>query len=76
LNSDRSTYDLVFADPPFHLEGTGQLPALVRERKLLAPGGLLVIEHPRDTDLGGDPWFDRCRKYSNIHFSFFTPKTA
>jgi len=75
LNTDRSRYDLIFADPPFHLEGTEQLPALVRERGLLSPDGLMIIEHPKNTDLSGDAWFDRCRKYSNIHFSFFTPKT-
>jgi 16S rRNA (guanine(966)-N(2))-methyltransferase RsmD len=74
LRSDRSAYDLVFADPPFHLEGTERLPALVRDGGLLAPNGLLVVEHPRGFDLSADPWFDRCRKYSNIHFSFFTPK--
>ncbi len=50
------------------------MPTLIRERGLLAPDGLLIIEHPRETDLSGDPWFDVCRKYSNIHFSFLTPK--
>ncbi len=76
LVSDRSKYDLIFADPPFRLEGTERLLLLVRERDMLAPGGLMIIEHPRNTDLSSDPWFDHCRKYSNIHFSFFTPKTA
>ena len=76
LGSDRSKYDLVFADPPFHLEETQRLPALVREQDLLATGGLLIIEHPRGTDFSSDPWFDHCRKYSNIHFSFFSPKTT
>ena len=75
LGSDRSSYDLIFADPPFHSEETGTLPALIRERGLLASDGLLIIEHPREVDLSGDPWFDVCRKYSNIHFSFLSPKT-
>ena len=74
LGSDRSSYDVIFADPPFHADGTATLPTLIRERGLLAPDGLLIIEHPRETDLSGDPWFDVCRKYSNIHFSFLTPK--
>jgi len=75
LASVRGPFDVVFADPPFHMPGTGRLPALVREAGLLAPDGLLLVEHYKQLDLGTDPWFDVCRKYSNIHFSFFTPKT-
>lgn len=74
LTADRGRYDLIFADPPFHAEGTAKLPALIREADLLAPDGLLIVEHPRNVDLSSDPWFERCRKYSNIHFSFFTPR--
>lgn len=75
LNTDRSRYDVVFADPPFHLPETASLPARVRDAGLLAPDGLLIVEHYKELDLSNDPWFDVCRKYSNIHFSFFTPKS-
>lgn len=74
LRTNRGSYDVIFADPPFDLDTTPQLPALVRESGLLAPDGLLLVEHYKRLDLGNDPWFDVCRKYSNIHFSFFTPK--
>ncbi|MBP8823674.1 MAG: RsmD family RNA methyltransferase [Flavobacteriales bacterium] len=74
LATARGPFDVVFADPPFHMPGTERLPALVRDSGLLAPDGLLLIEHYKQLDLGADPWFDHCRKYSNIHFSFFTPK--
>lgn len=76
LSMAHGAFDVVFADPPFHAPGTERLPALVREAGLLAPDGLLLVEHPRGIDLGQDPWFDVCRKYSNIHFSFFTPKAG
>lgn len=75
LNAQRSQYDVIFADPPFNLQGTETIPDLVRNRNLLAPDGLLILEHPRELQLDQDLWFDVCRKYSNIHFSFFTPKT-
>ncbi|HEY0976568.1 MAG TPA: 16S rRNA (guanine(966)-N(2))-methyltransferase RsmD [Flavobacteriales bacterium] len=68
-----ATFDIVFADPPFHLEGTEKLPALVRERGLLADDGLMIVEHPKDVDMQHDPWFDRTRVYGNVHFSFFKP---
>ncbi|MBS1546519.1 MAG: 16S rRNA (guanine(966)-N(2))-methyltransferase RsmD [Bacteroidetes bacterium] len=74
LRAQHGNFDVIFADPPFNLPGTSDLPALVRERQLLGTNGLLIVEHPRDIDFGTDPWFDSCRKYSNIHFSFFTPK--
>jgi 16S rRNA (guanine966-N2)-methyltransferase len=50
-------YDIVFADPPFALENTAQLPALVREAGVLAPDGLLIIEHPKEVNMSADPWF-------------------
>lgn len=74
LRSPHGAYDVVFADPPFTLAETSALPGLVREAGLLAPDGLLIIEHPREIDLSADPWFDVCRVYSNIRFSFLTPK--
>lgn len=72
----QASYDIIFADPPFHLEGTEQIPALVRERGLLAADGLLIVEHPKGVDLSADPWFDRSRVYGNVHFAFLTPKTV
>ncbi|HEX2617780.1 MAG TPA: RsmD family RNA methyltransferase, partial [Flavobacteriales bacterium] len=67
---------IVFADPPFHLEGTERLPTLVREAGLLAPDGLLIIEHPKQVNMSTDPWFDRHRPYGTVHFSFFKPTPA
>ncbi len=73
LRHARGPYDIVFADPPFHLEGTLRLPALVREGGLLAPDGLFILEHPRGVDPGSDPWFVKQRTYGSVHFSFFSP---
>jgi 16S rRNA (guanine(966)-N(2))-methyltransferase RsmD len=73
LGASSGPYDIVFADPPFGLEGTTQLPTLVREAGLLAPDGLLIIEHPRDVNMSADPWFSKHRPYGAVHFSFFTP---
>ena len=75
LRTQHGTFDVIFADPPFDLPGTADLPALVRERNLLAEDGVLIVEHPRNINLGNDPWFNSCRKYSNIHFSFLSPPT-
>ncbi|MBK8581450.1 MAG: RsmD family RNA methyltransferase [Flavobacteriales bacterium] len=75
IPTDRSRYDLIFADPPFAMENAGTIPELLRAQGLLAPGGLLIVEHAKNTDLSADPWFDVCRNYGNIHFSFLSPKS-
>ena len=76
LRGHHAVYDVIFADPPFNMEGTGQLPTLVREGGLLAPDGLMILEHPKNIDLRHDPWFDRHRPYGNVHFSFFKPAST
>lgn len=76
VRGHRATYDIIFADPPFNLDGTEQLPDLVREAGILDPEGLLIIEHPRDVNMSAHPWFDRHRPYGNVHFSFFKPSSA
>lgn len=76
VKGHRATYDIIFADPPFNLEGTEQLPTLMREAGILDPDGLLIIEHPKDVNMSADPWFERHRPYGNVHFSFFKPSLA
>jgi 16S rRNA (guanine966-N2)-methyltransferase len=76
LAGHRGVFDVVFADPPFNLEGTERIPTLVREAGLLAPDGLLIVEHPKDVNMSTDPWFDRHRPYGNVHFTFFKPSPA
>lgn len=66
--------DIIFADPPFDLEGIAQVPQLVRERGLLAPDGLLIVEHSRHFSLSDDPWYQRTRDYGAVQFSFFAPE--
>lgn len=73
LNLAIGRYDVIFADPPFDMEATDTLPSIIREHGLLEPDGLLVVEHPKRTHLDDDPWFDVCRKYGKVRFSFFKP---
>jgi 16S rRNA (guanine966-N2)-methyltransferase len=48
LRAAREKADLIFADPPYVFEETADIPALVFERGLLAPGGYLLIEHSKE----------------------------
>ena len=66
-------FDLVFGDPPYDMD-PGELQELAGEvlgRQLLAPDGLLVLEHTRDTDLSHIDSFEQARRYGGTVFSFF-----
>ena len=71
LAKSHGTYDLVFADPPYDLPNIEKIYDLVVEKKLLNTNGILIIEHGKQTNLSTKLYFSECRKYGNVHFSFF-----
>ena len=64
-------FDLVFADPPYALDGLATLPAKVLGAGFLADDGLFILEHPADYNFSEEPGFVKEKKYGNVHFSFF-----
>lgn len=64
-------FDFIFADPPYALPELPEIPSLVLERDLLRPGGLFVMEHPKDYDFSSLPGFTDHRVYGSVNFSFF-----
>lgn len=73
LDKHRGRYDIVFADPPFFLDGVDRIPELVRSAGLLEEGGVLIVEHYERIDLSALPGYQRTRTYGTVHFSFFGP---
>ncbi|MBC7418271.1 MAG: 16S rRNA (guanine(966)-N(2))-methyltransferase RsmD [Pedobacter sp.] len=71
LNQLTETYDIIFADPPYNLATIPQIPVMVHERSLLAPDGLLVVEHESNMQMDAQPGYTETRKYGNSSFSFF-----
>lgn len=65
-------FDIVFADPPYALERLGELPDLILGAGMMAPDGLLVLEHGGDYSFKDHPHFLQEREYGSVHFSFFT----
>ena len=63
-------FDLIFADPPYDHIGMSQLPELIFSNNLLAPGGLLVIEHRTSLTFQNEH-LKRHRDYGQSRFSFF-----
>ena len=64
-------FDIIFADPPYAIEGLGDLPDKVFSKDILHPGAYFILEHPEEYNFESNPYFVKERKYGNVHFSFF-----
>ncbi len=65
--------DVIFADPPYDLPLADfeKIPELIFKNELLLEGGVLIIEHAKQTDLSHLENFNNKRKYGGSMFSFF-----
>ena len=68
------TFDIVFADPPYNIEGLDTIPDRVFNKNLVNKDGYLILEHPAEYNFENHPLFIKERKYGNVHFSFFREK--
>ena len=64
-------FDIVFADPPYAIEGLDKLPDLVFEHQLLTEDGIFILEHPREYSFEEHPRFWQHRNYGKVNFTFF-----
>ncbi|MDB5010932.1 MAG: methyltransferase protein [Mucilaginibacter sp.] len=71
LQLETDQYELIFADPPYDLNQIPEIPKIIFEKNLVAPGGLLIIEHQSLQNLSNHPAFVEQRKYGHSSFSFF-----
>lgn len=71
IESATSPFQLVFADPPYDLPRFAEIPQLILNSKLLAPGSLFIIEHSKNYDFSNLPYFFDHRVYGSVNFSLF-----
>lgn len=64
-------FDIIFADPPYALDGLETIPDKIFARDILHPGAYFILEHPAEFDFSQHPYFLKEKKYGNVHFSFF-----
>lgn len=64
-------FDIVFADPPYDMEGFGDIPGRVLDSGLLASGAVFVMEHSKNYDFSHLPHFSEHRAYGSVNFSIF-----
>ncbi|MFM7357370.1 MAG: RsmD family RNA methyltransferase [Sediminibacterium sp.] len=71
LSSATEPFDFIFAGPPYALSNIDDLPAMIVQRKLIAPGGYFVLEHTPRNEYSRQPGFVFQRNYGTTVFSFF-----
>ncbi len=64
-------YDIVFADPPYDMDGFGDIPGAVLGSNLLKEGSLFIMEHSKAYDFSTLPHFYQHRAYGSVNFSLF-----
>ncbi len=73
LESSKQQATVIFADPPyaFTIEKFSKIPELIFENDLLEDGGILIVEHAKQTDLSKLPNYSYSKHYGGNVFSFF-----
>lgn len=66
-------FDVVFADPPYKLDGIPRLPEQVFP--LLKPDGLFILEHDQDHSFEEDSRLIRTKSYGRTVVSIFQNET-
>ena len=67
----KEKFDIIFADPPYALEGLETIPDKVLGRDLLYPGCYFILEHGDGHSFASHPLFVKEKRYGRVHFSFF-----
>lgn len=73
LEKNNTSYDIIFADPPYGLDQATfeKIVTMVFEKELLQEDGMMVIEHSKYTKLEHMSNFSFQKSYGGSFFSFF-----
>ena len=74
ISSCRQKYDIIFADPPYDHPRFEEIPELILNSQMAAPGTLTIVEHSKDRDFSRLPEFLEQRSYGSVNFSLFETK--
>ena len=71
LKFNKHKFDIIFADPPYEMEGVEMLPDIVLGKNILENEGIFVLEHSKNIDFSKHPRLLEHRNYGSVNFSFF-----
>lgn len=64
-------FDIVFADPPYAIEGLETIPDKVFAADILHPDCYFILEHGGEHSFMEHPHFFKEKEYGRVHFTFF-----
>lgn len=67
----KQKFDIIFADPPYVLDGIEQIVDHVFKNEMLNPDGWFVLEHSKEHDFSNHPFYYNHRRYGKLNFTFF-----
>lgn len=71
LKGCKDKFDIIFADPPYDLDGIDALPDLVLAADILSEDGIFIFEHSKSKKYTDHPNFSQHRSYGSVNFSIF-----
>ena len=71
LDICRERFDIVFADPPYALDGLENIPDKVFSMDILHPDSYFILEHGGEHSFKEHPHFYKEKVYGRVHFTFF-----
>lgn len=71
INCADTSFDIIFADPPYDMAGFAEIPQKIISSPLVRKGTLFIIEHNRTHDFSHLPGFIDHRTYGSVNFSIF-----
>tara|TARA_R110002050_G_scaffold200591_1_gene335501 strand:+ start:47678 stop:48217 length:540 start_codon:yes stop_codon:yes gene_type:complete len=71
LESSKSSFRLIYADPPYHMEGQQEMVEFIMNGTLLEPNGWFIIEHDSHHSFESIEGFKQQRRYGSVNFSIF-----
>ncbi|MGC8751715.1 RsmD family RNA methyltransferase [Hydrotalea sp.] len=72
LSSCKGKFDFIFAGPPYALGNIDDIPTIIVEQQMIAPGGYFVLEHTPRNNYQNFKSYQFERNYGTTVFSFFS----
>jgi 16S rRNA G966 N2-methylase RsmD len=67
-----TSFDFIFAGPPYALKNIDDIPKLIFEKNMLNLEGWFILEHTPRNNYEQHPNFNRSKSYGTTIFSIFT----
>ena len=74
LNTATTSFDFIFAGPPYALGPIDEIPRIIEQKGLIAKAGFFVLEHTPRNQYEKMQSFSFQRNYGTTVFSFFVNK--